>query len=163
MAVDAFLKLDGIKGESQDSKHKDEIEIESFSWGVTQSGTLGFGGGGGAGKAQFQDFHFTNKVSKASPQLFLKCVTGEHIKIGTLSLRKAGGEGPGIEFYKITLSDVLVSSYQSSGGGDIPAHQVSLHLAEIEDSFATPKPDRTLRGTLNPGVYLKAKQKSLSH
>src|SRR5438093_11041139 len=116
MAVDAFLKLDGIKGESQDSKHKDEIEIESFSWGVTQTGTLAFGGGGGAGKAQFQDFHFTNKVSKASPQLFHKCVTGEHIKIGTLSRRKAGAERPGIQTYKITLSYVHVNPFHSVGG-----------------------------------------------
>ena len=162
MAVDAFLKLDGIKGESQDSKHKDEIEIESFSWGVTQSGTLAFGGGGGAGKAQFQDFHFTNKVSKASPQLFLKCVTGEHIKIGTLSLRKAGGEGPGIEFYKITLSDVLVSSYQSGGsaGGDIPTDQFSLNFAKVEYSFATQKADGTIGETINAGFDLKQNKKA---
>ena len=162
MAVDAFLKLDGIKGESQDSKHKDEIEIESFSWGVTQSGTLAFGGGGGAGKAQFQDFHFTNKVSKASPQLFIKCVTGEHIKVGTLSVRKAGGDRAGIDFYKITLSDVLVSSYQSGGnaGGDIPADQFSLNFAKVEYSFATQKPDGTIGETINAGFDLKQNKKA---
>jgi len=161
MAFDAFLKIDGIKGESADKQHPNEIELESFSWGVTQTGTLAFGGGGGAGKAQFQDFHFTSKVSKASPQLFIKCATGEHLKEGTLSLRKGGGDRAGIDFYKITLSDVLVSSYQSggSGSGDVPADEFSLNFTKIAYSFSTQNADGQIGETINAGFDLKQNKK----
>src|SRR5213593_2324488 len=83
-AVDYFLKLDGIEGESQDAKHKGEIDLESWSWGETQTGTMHAGGGGGAGKVQMQDFHFVMKVNKSSPKLMLACASGEHIKSATL-------------------------------------------------------------------------------
>src|SRR3981081_2767205 len=78
-AVDYFLKIEGIKGESHNSKHKDEIDVQSFSWGVSQTRARA-GGGGAAGKVQFQAFHSANLVSKASPSLFLKCASGQHIK-----------------------------------------------------------------------------------
>lgn len=87
------LELDGIKGESSDSKHKGAIEVESFSWGVSQaSAAAAAGGGGGAGKVVFQDIHFTTRLSSASPQLFLTCATGQHIKKAILFVRKSGGE-----------------------------------------------------------------------
>src|SRR6266542_976170 len=89
-AVDFFLKLEGVDGESADSKHKGEIDVESWSWGESQSGTHGAGGGGGAGKVSMQDFHFVMKVNKASPKLMLACATGQHIKEATLTCRKAG-------------------------------------------------------------------------
>jgi type VI secretion system secreted protein Hcp len=161
MAFDAFLKLDGIKGEVVESKHKDEIEIESFSWGVTQTGTLAFGGGGGAGKAQFQDFHFTSNTSKASPQLFIKCATGEHIKDGTLSLRKAGREQEQV-FLKITLTDVLVSSYQtggSAGGETVPTDQFSLNFAKIEYTYTPQKPDGSLDSAVQATWDIKQNKK----
>ncbi len=88
--VDYFLKIDGVEGESQDAKHKNEIQVLSFSFGESQAGTMAFGGGGGAGKVQMQDFHFMMNVNKASPKLFLKCATGEHIKNAVLTARKAG-------------------------------------------------------------------------
>src|SRR5919204_6894167 len=113
--VDYFLKIDGIPGESGDSKHKDEIQLESWSFGESQSGTMAYGGGGGAGKVQMQDFHFVMKVNKASPKLFLACASGEHIKKAELTCRKAGKEQQ--EYYKVTFSDLLVSSYQTSGSG----------------------------------------------
>ena len=149
MAVDMFLKLDGIKGESTDSKHKDEIEVMSYSWGLTQTGTMAFGGGGGAGKVQFQDFHFTQKVGTASPLLFKSCSTGAHIKEATITVRKAG-ESPQ-EFLQIKLNDILISSYQSGGssGGDVPTDQFSLNFAKIEYAVtaqdATGKPGETVR------------------
>ena len=121
MAVDYFLKLDGIDGESKDSKHTGEIDLESFSWGETQTGSHSFGGGGGAGKVQMQDFHFVMKANKASPKLFLACAEGEHIKKGVLVCRKAGKEQQ--EFLKVTMSDLLVSSFQTSGsshGDEVP-------------------------------------------
>src|SRR5687767_198417 len=106
-AVDYYLKIDGVPGESSDAKHKAEIDVESWSWGATQSGKASFGGGGGAGKVQMQDFHFVMRVNKASPKLMLACATGEHIKQAVLTCRKAGGEQQ--EYMKVTMSDILVS------------------------------------------------------
>src|SRR5215467_9287803 len=90
MAVDMFLKLDGIKGESKDHKHKDEIHIESFSWGVSQTGSFGAGGGGGTGKVQVHDISVTKFVDKSTAALFLHCASGKHIPNGLITVRKAG-------------------------------------------------------------------------
>lgn len=106
---DAFLKLDGIKGESADSKHKGEIDIMSFSWGMKQSGTSATGGGAGAGKVKMLDFQITKQTDAASPLLMLACANGKHLKEATFVCRKAGGDQ--LEFLKIKLTDVLVSSY----------------------------------------------------
>jgi type VI secretion system secreted protein Hcp len=140
MAFDAFLKIDGIAGESNDKFHKDEIEISSFSWGVTQTGSIGSGGGGGAGKASFQDLHFTSSISKASPNLMIKCATGEHIKEGTLTVRKGGGD-KGFEFMKVRLTDVLISSYQNGGSSSdgLPTDQFSLNFGKIEFDYTVEK------------------------
>jgi type VI secretion system secreted protein Hcp len=116
MAFDSFLKLDGIKGESQDSKHKGEIDILSFSFGASQSGIQATGGGGGAGKVQIHDIHFSKKVDASSPLLFLNCATGAHLKEATLVVRKAGGQQ--LEFLKIKLTDVLISSVKPHGQGE---------------------------------------------
>src|SRR5438874_12773374 len=127
-AVDYFLKVDGIEGESQDSKHKNEIDLESFSWGETQSGTHAAGGGGGAGKVSMQDFHFVMKVNKASPKVMLACASGQHIPKAILTCRKAGTDQQ--EFLKIEFDDVLVSSYQTGGSGHsdiVPTDQCSLN------------------------------------
>src|SRR5258708_6839256 len=100
-AVDFFLKVDGVDGESSDSKHKGWIDIESWSFSEAQTGTHSGGGGGGAGKVAMQDFTFTTKVSKASPKLFLSCATGEHHKNALLTCRKAGKDQQ--EYLKIKL------------------------------------------------------------
>jgi type VI secretion system secreted protein Hcp len=78
MAFDAFLKIEGIDGESLEKNHKDEIEIESFSWGATQQGASSHGTGAGAGKVSMQDFHFVMRHNSASPTLFLFCANGKH-------------------------------------------------------------------------------------
>ncbi len=121
MAVDMFLKITGIEGESTDAKHKGSIDIESFSWGATQQGTTGSpgGGGAGAGKVQMQDFHFVMRSSKASPKLFQAVASGQHIKEAILTARKAGGKEQ-IEFLKIKFSDILVSSYQQAASSPRP-------------------------------------------
>jgi type VI secretion system secreted protein Hcp len=130
--VDYFLKLDGIPGESHDSKHKNEIDIMAWSWGVQQAGTFGGGGGGGAGKASFQDLTVTKSLDKSSPLLYESCSTGKHIKSAVLVCRKAGGKQE--EYMKVTLSDVLISSVNLGGsGGDlIPVEHVSINYAKIE-------------------------------
>ena len=110
---DAFLKLDGIKGESADAKHKGEIDIESFSWGLAQTGISSTGGGGGAGKVKVHDMFFMKKTDASSPLLFLNCANGAHIKEANFVVRKAGGTQ--LEYLKIKLTDVLVSSYKPHG------------------------------------------------
>jgi type VI secretion system secreted protein Hcp len=160
VASDYLLKLDGIKGESTDSKHKDEIEIESFSWGMTQPGSFASGGGGGAGKVNFQDFHFTSRVSNASPNLMLACASGQHIKVATLTVRKAGKDQQ--EYYIIKLSDNLVSSYQSGGSegsNALPVDQFSINFAKIEFEYKSQKPDGTLGPAVKGGWDLKANKK----
>jgi type VI secretion system secreted protein Hcp len=146
MASDYLLEIDGIKGESLDKKHPGSIEVFSFSWGVSQTGTFGTGGGGGAGKASFQDLHFTSTVSKASPLLARACATGEHIKKAVLYVRKAGDnrDGNQAEFYKVTLEDVLVSSYQSAGGGETPEDAFSFNFAKIEYAYSPQRADGSL-------------------
>jgi type VI secretion system secreted protein Hcp len=156
VASDYLLKIEGIKGESSDAKHKDEIEIESFSWGATQSGTFASGGGGGAGKVNFQDIHFTTQANAASPTLAAHCADGSHIKLATLTVRKAGKEQQ--EYYLIKLSDVLVSSYQSggaNGASSVPTDQFSLNFAKIEFEYKTQKPDGTLGAGIKFGWDLK--------
>src|SRR4051812_47909321 len=103
MAVDMFLKLDGVKGESHDSKHPDEIEILSFSWGMTQTGS--FSGGGGAGKVSVHDISVTKRIDVSTPVLMKTCVNGTHIPTGLITVRKAG-EKP-LEYLKIKLVDIL--------------------------------------------------------
>jgi len=156
MAVDYFLKIDGIPGESFDAKHKDDIDILSWSWGETQTGTHGGGGGGGAGKVNMQDFHFVMKVNKATPKLILACANGEHIKKAVLTCRKAGKDQQ--EFLKYTFSDVLISSYQtggSSSGDEIPMEQVSLNYAKMELEYKSQKADGTMEGAIKAGYDLK--------
>ncbi len=156
MAVDYFLKIQGIEGESMDAKHKGEIDLLSFSWGESQTGTHAAGGGGGAGKVSMQDFHFVMKSNKASPKLLLACATGEHIPKAVLVCRKAGKEQQ--EFMKFTFSDMLVSSYQTGGsstGDEIPLDQISLNYSKVEYEYREQAQDGTLKGPIKAGYDLK--------
>ena len=155
-AVDYFLKLEGIEGESADHKHRGSIDLQSWSWGESQSGTHAAGGGGGAGKVSMQDFHFVMSNNKASPKLMLACATGEHITKAVLTCRKAGKEQQ--EYLKITMSDLLVSSYQTGGSGHgdiVPTDQISLNFAKIEYEYKEQKPDGTLGGATKAGYDVK--------
>lgn len=156
MASDFLLEIDGIKGESNDHKHKGTIEVESFSWGVSNSGSHASGSGGGAGKASFQDLHCTANVNKASATLMLKCSTGEHIKKAVLWVRKQGKDQQ--EFYKVTMEDLLVSSYQSgdsTGGNPVPTDQFSLNFAKIKFEYKPQKSDGSLDSAVTGSWDLK--------
>ena len=135
-----YMKFDSIDGESTAKGHEKWIEVLSFSWGVTNATTRASGGGGGAGKASFQDLHFTQKTQSSSPNLLKACATGEHIKEATLSFIK--GEGQQLEFLKIKLEDVLISGLQTGGAegsdGDRPTDEVSLNFLKI-DYLYTPQ------------------------
>jgi type VI secretion system secreted protein Hcp len=143
MAVDMFLKLDGVKGESSDDKHKGEIDVLSWSWGLSQSGTTHMGGGGGSGKVNVQDISITKYIDKASPTLMQACCSGKHFKDALLTVRKAG-EKP-LEYLKLTLTEVLVSSVSTggSGGEDRLTESVSFNFAKIKSEYTPQKADGT--------------------
>jgi type VI secretion system secreted protein Hcp len=136
MAVDMFIKIDGIKGESKDNKHTDEIDVLAWSWGASQSGTFHSGGGGGAGKANFQDLSITKYVDSASTNLLKHVANGQHIKDAVLTVRKAGGDNP-VEYMIVTMTDVMVTSYQTggSGGEDRLTENITLNFAKVESKY----------------------------
>ena len=142
MAVDAFLKLDGIDGESQDNEHKGEIDILAWSWGGCSTGSFDLGGGGSSGKATFQDISLTKYYDKASPNLMAKMADGTHIKEATLFARKAGGSSA-IEFLKIKLTDVIITSvtFGGSSGEDRYTENVCLAFAKFEVAYQAQKND----------------------
>jgi type VI secretion system secreted protein Hcp len=138
MAVDMFLQLDGIKGESIDDKHKSEVDILSFSWGATNQGA--FGTGGGTGKVSVHDISFVHRIDKATPKLMLSCAEGKHIPSATLTVRKAGRTQ--FEYLKVTMTDCLVSSFQVGGNSaGNPSDSFSLNFSKVEFSYIPQNPD----------------------
>jgi type VI secretion system secreted protein Hcp len=135
MAVDMFLKIDGVNGESKDAKHSGETDILAWSWGMSQSGTMHIGGGGGAGKVSVQDISVTKYVDKGSANLMLFCSNGKHIAEAMLVVRKAG-ENP-LEYIKIKMTDVLVTSVSTggSGGEDRLTENVTLNFAKVNYEY----------------------------
>ncbi len=145
-AVDYFLKIDGIPGESRDHKHKDEIELISFSWGLAEPSRSY---GGGVARPQFNDFQFTMRVNKASPQLFLATASGKHLKEAMLSVRRAGKDQ--LEYLKIKFADVLVTSYQQAGAEEPPAEVVSFAFDRIELEYSQASPQGPPGGSFKAG------------
>ncbi len=158
-AVDYFIKIDGIDGESQDKKHKGEVDVLAFSWGETRTGAQG-GGGGGAGKVSVQDFRFSARTSKASPKLFLACATGEHIKKAVFTGRRAGQQQ---DFLTLLFTEVLVTSFQIGGSetADLsPVDEISLNFAKIEFEYREQKLDGTLDTALKAGWDVEENKKT---
>ena len=141
MAVDMFIKIDGVDGESRDSVHAAEIDVLAWSWGMSQSGTTHTGSGGGAGKVSVQDLSFTKYVDKASPLLMLFCSNGKHVATATLVVRKAGTSP--LEYMTIVMTDILISSVSTggSGGEDRLTENVTLNFAEVAYTYVVQKPD----------------------
>src|SRR5215475_1459898 len=135
MAVDMFIKVGDLKGESKDAKHKGEIDVLAWSWGVSNSGSAHVGGGAGAGKANVQDLSFTKYLDLSSPDLLLACCNGKHFPEATLTVRKAG-ENP-LEYLKIKLTEVLVTSVSTggSGGEDRLTENVTLNFAKVNVDY----------------------------
>jgi type VI secretion system secreted protein Hcp len=150
MATDIFAKIGDIKGESVDAKHKDEIEVLSFSWGVTNSGPTSTGGGGGAGKATFQDLSIVHGIDKATPALLKACATGQHIKDATITRRKAGKGQQ--EYLIIRLNDVTITAVTHAGAEDQPyTESVSLNFAKVDLEYKPQQSD----GSLDEGLHFK--------
>ena len=158
--VDYFLKIEGVEGESEDSKHKKEVEALSFSWGVSNAGSADVGGGMGTGKAVLGDFHFTFRHCAASPKLAEFCCNGKHIPKAVVVCRKAGGD-EALEYLKFTLSDLTVSSYQAGGSqGDVlPIDQASLNFTKIEHEYKPQTATGTGSGQVKWGWDVKQNKK----
>ena len=157
MASDIFAKIGDIKGESLDSKHKDEIEVLSYSWGVSNSGSMSHGSGGGEGKATFHDLSFVHKIDKASPILFQVCATGEHIKEATITHRKAGKEQH--EYMILKLNDVIITGVTHGGSGDGHSENVSMSFAKFSLEYKPQKADGSLDAAIKTAYDLKANKK----
>jgi type VI secretion system secreted protein Hcp len=144
MATDFILEIDGIKGESTDKDFKGHIDVESFNWGITNSGNMAAGGGGGAGKANFSDISFTKPVDLSSPKLAYHCASGAHIKKATLHVRKQGKDQK--EYYTILLEELIVASFGSGGssGNPILHESFSLNFTKIKFVYKEQKPDGSL-------------------
>jgi type VI secretion system secreted protein Hcp len=148
VAADIFVNLGGIKGESQDNKHKGEIEVLSWSWGVTNSVAVA-GSGVGAGRANFHDLSFTHKIDKASPLLMQACATGVHLKEATITHRKAGKGQQ--EFLVIKMNDVMITALGDADSEDESMETVSLAFAKIDVEYRPQKAD----GSLDAGIHFK--------
>jgi type VI secretion system secreted protein Hcp len=156
--ADYFLKIDGIAGESRDPRHQGEIELESFSWSETflESPAAGTRG---VGKVHFQDMNITKLVDKASPLLMLAAASGQHFTSAVLTAQRPGTDP--LEYLTITLSDLMVGSYQmeAAAGQPVPADQVSLSFSRIEVVYHPQRPDGTLGAPVSAGWDITANRK----
>ena len=149
MAVDMFLKITGVKGESKDKKHGKEIDVLAWSWGLSNSGSAHVGGGAGAGKVNVQDLSFTKYIDSSTPDLLLSACNGKHYDEALLTVRKAG-EHP-VEYIKIKLTEVLITSISTggSGGEDRLTENVTLNFAKVHFDY-TPQDDKGAAATAIP-------------
>jgi type VI secretion system secreted protein Hcp len=141
-AVDIFLKIDGIPGESRDSRHKDEIDVASFSWGVARESDKG------PGRPALQDLNFTTGASKASPALMVAAAGGTRIPRALLTMQRAGSSEA--DFYKMELEGCTITSYQTGGSAEVPFDQVSLAYTKVTFSYYPQNAD----GRLAPPVVV---------
>jgi type VI secretion system secreted protein Hcp len=150
--IQYFLKIDSIDGKSQDEQHKNEIELETWNWGESQS--IVTQGGAGAGKVKIEELQVTMRISKASPKLMLAGSSGLHIRKAILTARKSGE--PAVKFLRITLSDIIVASFQTSASlDDLPTDQVSLSFNKIEYEYTPQNLDGSLAQSIKASWDLK--------
>jgi type VI secretion system secreted protein Hcp len=160
MAFDAFLKLTGVTGDAKDSNHTGWLQLASYSFGCSNTGSAAYGGGMGTGKVSMQDFSFVPVGDSGGPDLFTKCCSGEHLGEGILELQKSAGSSK-LVFYKVTFTDLLVSSYGSHGseGQDIPSNQVTFNFAKIKMEATAQNEDGSKGKTVTGGWDVKANKK----
>ncbi|MFD1951487.1 Hcp family type VI secretion system effector [Sphingomonas arantia] len=149
MAVEMFLKLAGCDGESEATGYEGQIELLGWNWGVTNMASSVMGTGTGAGKASFQDLSITKYVDKATATLLLNCAGGGHFTTAVLSCRKAGGT-KALEYLKITMEQVFVSSVQHGGtpGDDLTVENVTLNFAKVDVTYSPQSATGTAAGSV---------------
>ncbi|MBT9330200.1 Hcp family type VI secretion system effector [Paracidobacterium acidisoli] len=145
MAVDYFLKLDGIQGESEDAAHKDEIQIMSWSWGASQVSSVSGTGGSGAGKADLSDFSIMTNFDKGTPKFFKSICEGAHIKTGTMTAIKSGANNK--PYLKVDFKELFVSSLQISASSEIPTVSISFTYNEIKVDYSVQNEQGNLTST----------------
>ncbi len=158
MAVDYFLKLDGIQGESQDEKHKNEIQVLSWSWGAANVSSVSGTGGSGAGKVDMSDVSMMLNFDKSTPKFFKSVCAGTHIASGTLSAIKAGGNGK--PYLKVDFKEIFVTGLQMSAAGEVPAVSLSFTYDEIKIDYSAQDEKGNL-ASVGP-VTMNTKQNKLS-
>lgn len=137
MAFDAFLKIDGVEGESTRKGFEKQIELLSFSWGASNPTSIGAGGGAGAGKASLSSFNFMKLTDASSPALFQACCSGKHFPKAKVVLHKAGGDAA-VDYLVYEFEKCFVESVQwsgSSGGDDRPTEAVSLAFGKVTITY----------------------------
>jgi type VI secretion system secreted protein Hcp len=134
MAVEIFLELPDVEGESLKSGFEGKVDILQYSWASSQSATRHSGTGGGSGQANVGDIHFSKYLDKSTPVLFKTLLMGKHYDTGTLTVRKVTGGKP-LDYLVIKLEEVIISSYQTGGGAggdDRIIENMSLNFRKFE-------------------------------
>jgi len=153
MAVECFLKFEepDLKGEAKTAGFEDQIDVLSWSWGASQTGTMHVGTGGGAGKATVQDLRITKLVDKSSPNLLQAVISGKQFGKATLTCRKAGGDAP-VDYLKIEMEKVIITSHGTggSGGSDEFSENLSLNFASYKKTYTSQKDDGTADAVVGP-------------
>jgi type VI secretion system secreted protein Hcp len=146
MALDMFIDMGPIKGESRDKANKDKIDSLAWSWGMSHSGTTHTGGGGGAGKASFQDLSFTKYIDSSTNALMNALAKGKHLEEVTLMVRKAGDGQQ--KYIGIKMEEVLVTSISTggSGGEDRLTENVTLNFAKVSFAYTPQDSKGTVAG-----------------
>lgn len=135
MAIDQFLMLTDITGESIDAVHAGEIDILTWDFGASQSGNTHLSTGGGAGKVNVQDLILSKYIDRSSATLFQACCTGKHIPQAKLTVRKAG-DNP-LEYFIIEMEDCLITNISTggSGGEDRVTENISINFAKFRVTY----------------------------
>ena len=156
MAVDYFLKINGIPGESQDSQHKNEIQLDNWSFGATQMGTAEHGSGMGAGRVSAQDFHFIKRIDISTPKLVQYCSSGQEIDSAVLTARRAGATP--VQFLQITFKNVIISSYNTLGTASsdiVPRDEISFNFVNVQMVYTIQGPSGQAIGNVPMQYDLK--------
>jgi len=162
MSGDMFLKLGDIKGESKVDGHLGEIELMSWSWGATQSGSTRGISGLTAGKVNVQDLTFTKLLDTATPNHIGAVCSGQAYPTATLICEKSSGNGKKpVQYLKISMKDVLISSYAvgGSGGSDTHTETITLNFGAVQTAYTPMKPDGTPDATIQSGWDIVAGKK----
>ncbi|CAJ91802.1 DUF796 domain-containing protein [Cupriavidus necator] len=161
MAQDIFLKINGIDGESQDSSHKNEVEVLAWDWSIEQQSTMHAGSGGGAGKATVSDLSFEHFIDRASPNLMKYCLTGKHINEAVLVVRKAGGNP--LEYLKLTMTDVIVTKVSPKGSVDDEVRmreKVALSFSRVKQEYVVQNAQGGSGGAVTAGYDIKGNKEA---
>jgi type VI secretion system secreted protein Hcp len=158
MAIEYFLKLDGITGEAASSKHSGEIELYSWSWGASNPASM-HGTGLSAGKVSFSDMSITKPTDKATAKLLELCCTGKHITNGILTCCKSTGEKNPADYLTIKFDEIAITSVQHGGasGDDIGRESVSFAFGKMELDYKVQGKDGTLvaAGTAKYDIFVR--------